>query len=517
MKILLTHPKLSSALGRLALDMVKYNPHHDIRLAEVHPKRPDERQLQNFIELYDWCDVWDCQYWKTGKKLKEIFGEKITTKPTILAHHNPYDLLAEEWKDYTINVVSNSSQKKVLPYARQIPLTIDLENFPWNQEYTERKTVMMVAQRIEGSKGIEPVARACRELGYQFILVGEVSDANYFQEIVKHGITFLEKISDEELLEAYKGAAIHVCNSKDNFESGTLPILEAMAVGVPVLTRRVGHVPDLDNEKNMVVREGDPEDVEELKALIAGLMEDRERRLQMREEAWHTVRNLGAERRARAYSGLYYELGHKNNLVSIIMPVFGHSEQILANLEAIGKQTYRALELVIVSDGDEEFDKFDWLALANELDITIKYFNVGTKEKYGLAYARDFGVMESEGEITVFMDQRFIPEPTAIEELVKNLVSKTWVYGNKNNKRNFVENFSAIYRQEFIEMGMSNHLMEGYGGMSQELRERSKRQGFRHVFIEKAVANAIYSSHNYNKRKTEIREMKNRLWKLNLT
>ncbi|MBU1759384.1 MAG: glycosyltransferase, partial [Bacteroidetes bacterium] len=54
-------------------------------------------------------------------------------------------------------------------------------------------------------------------------------------------------------------------NSLFDFESGTLPILEAMACGVPVLTRNIGHVPDLFDGKNMVIREGEQNDVEDLK------------------------------------------------------------------------------------------------------------------------------------------------------------------------------------------------------------------------------------------------------------
>lgn len=514
MKVLITHPKRGTAISRLAEGVVKYNTHHEFRVVEVHPKRPDPLQLEKFLEAYEWCDIWDAQYWKTAEMLIERFNLKEgKNKPWILEHHNPYDLLDRNWDHYNKLVVHNGFMKKVLPNALNIPLAVDFDEFAWNPEYTEKKTVLMVAQRIEGSKGVEPVARACKELGYPFYLVGQISDMNYFQEVIKHAnVTFMENIPDEELLDVYRKSAILVCNSKDNFESGTLPILEAMAIGVPVLTRPIGHVPDLFNEKNMIVREGEQEDVDELKALLKDLMEDRERRLAMREEAWHTVRNYSTERRARRFSQLYYKTHFKNTLVSVVMPVFGNPENLAKTIEALNDQTYPALELVIVSDGDPSFDN-----LSIRSKHTVKYIRVGEYHKYGLGYARDKGVLEAEGDILVFLDQRFIPEPSMIEEFVKNLTPKHWLYGNKNNKRNFVENVSCLYRQEFIEMGMSNQLIDGYGGMSQELRERSRRQGFKHVFIEKAIATAQYSSHNYNGRKDDIRRIKEVLWKLNLT
>lgn len=512
MKILVTHPKVGSAIERLATMNAKYMPHHEFRFAEVHPKRPDPEQLQRFIEAYEWCDIWDAQYWKTAEKLQEIFPGQLDKKPSILTHHNPYDLLKSDWSHYTQSVVMNRSQQKVLPDSILIPHAVDFDERPWNPDYTERQTVLMVAQRIESKKGIEPVARACKELGYQFVLVGEISDAEYFAKIAQHRVTFMEKISDEELAEVWKQAAIHVCNSVDNFESGTLPILDAMATGVPVLTRPVGLVPDIYNEKNLRVREGQPDDYEELKAMLQGLMDDRIERLRMRDEAWQSVRNYEAERRARLYSSLYYRLGYHNTLVSVILPVFGHPERLERMLKALDAQSYPAIEIVIVSDGDPSYD-----SLAIKSKHTVKYFRVGDFDRYGLGYARDYGAMEAEGEILVFLDERFIPDPEMINEFASHLHPKQWLFGNKNGKRTFVENVSCLYRQEFIDLGMSNQLIDRYGGMSQELRTRSKRQGFKQIFIEKAIARPEYASHNYNSKKVEIREMKQRLWKMGMS
>jgi glycosyltransferase involved in cell wall biosynthesis len=519
MRVLITHPKNGSAIHRLSVSVEKYNPHHQIRVVAVHPKRPDPQQLQDFLDAYLWCDIWDAQYWKTAEMLRERFGDIIrdNPRPSILTHHNPYDLMEKDWSHYDKVVVMNKTQQKVLKNALHIAHSVDLNELPWNPDYTERKTVMMCAQRIEGKKGVLPVAQACKELGFNFLLVGEVSDQDYFLKVIQTGIvTFMERISDEELYKAYCSSAIHVCNSVDNFESGTLPILEAMAVGVPVMTRMIGHVPETYNGKNMLIREGASDDVEDIKGNLQMLMNDREKRLTMREEAWHTVRNYSAERRARAYSSLYYKTYYKNPLVSVIMPVFGHHEEALKLIDNWQRQSYPALELVVVSDGDPWFDGMDWEAVAKVGKHTIKYFNTGKVDSYGLGYARDLGVCEAEGEIIVFFDQRFLPDDTLVEEFVKNLHPKQWLYGNKNNKRNFVENISCIYRQEFIDMGMSNQLITAYGGMSQELRERSKRQGIKHVFIENAKAEAQYSSHNYNSKKKEIRAMKEILWKLRL-
>ncbi len=514
MKILVTVDKIGSAIWELAEMNAKFSPHHEFKIVAFHPKRPDQFQANNFLEGYKWCDVWDCQYWKTGEKIREMFGDVIATepKPNILTHHNPYDLLQKSWGHYTKNVVMNSTQQRVIKSAKLIPHAVDMTKYKWNPDYTEDKTVLMVAARIESKKGVLEVAKVCKELGYKLLLAGRISDQEYFQRVVQAGsgsVSFYEDIPEEELISLYAKSAIHVCNSVDNFESGTLPILNSMATGVPVLTRPVGLVPDIYNEKNMLVRSGTPEDTDELKALLRGLMEDLPRRKAMREEAWHSVRNYDAERRSWAYSKLYYQISFKNPVVSVIMPVFKNADKLQQTISDFDKQTYPAIELVVVSDGDEEFDKLNL-----ESKHTVKYFRVGDYDKYGLALARNVGALESQGEILVLFDQRFRPDPTLIEEFVKNLRPKLWLFANKGTKRNFVENVSCLYRQEFIDMGMSNQLMDGYGGMSQELRERSRRQGFKHVFIEKAVATPEYASHNRSKRKEEIRIMKQKLWKM---
>jgi glycosyltransferase involved in cell wall biosynthesis len=91
------------------------------------------------------------------------------------------------------------------------------------------------------------------------------------------------------LRDTYYESAVHVCNSVDNFESGTLPVLESMACGVPVLSRKVGHIPDIYNGENLRLLEGQPKDIEGIKKNLRELMEDRDLRLSMRESALKTV------------------------------------------------------------------------------------------------------------------------------------------------------------------------------------------------------------------------------------
>jgi hypothetical protein len=376
----------------------------------------------------------------------------------------------------------------------------------------------MVANRIESKKGILPVAIACADLNLHFILVGAISDADYFESIMATtgNVEFHEQISDEKLKELYYKSTIHVCNSTDNFESGTLPILEAMLTGVPVLTREVGHVPDIYNGENMRLLKYDMENptaiAEELEQMIA----DKKKLYDMRDRAWQSAKVRNFERRAYAYQKLYRQvLFPEQQSVSVIVPIYDKPEIIRQNLNAIAAQTYQNIEIVIADDGDiDEGLVADFAQYVNFPVRKLKTASYFPRAEYGLARARNEAVIESTGEILVFADQRIVMEPDAVEVFVANLNRGKWLYGSKGAKKEFVENFSCVYRADAIKCGMFNERINLYGGQSQEIRERIRSQGMMTEFVGEAKAKAVGKSSNRNRQRANIIKMKNRLAKM---
>lgn len=524
MKILAVVDKIPSAIAKCALAGNHLKKWITYDIVAVHPKRPSVEQLEEFRSKAWEADVIDFQYWKSAVNLIDLFPF-LKDKPKILTHHNPYDVELENWwEKFDEVIVKNKTQQAAIQNKFNkspiyIPHTIDLDFFKFQREYPSENVfkVIMVAARIEPSKGILEVAKACRKTKTNFILVGRISDMNYMQEIMHEAgnyIDFRSDISEEELRDSYYEAHLLINNSKDGFESGTMPHLEAMACGTPVLTRNVGLVPDINNGKNMVVRSGEKEDVDEIAEYIEKLKGDRKQRLQLRENAFGTILDRDDEYTALRYYRIYRQVKYKQKLVSIIIPTYNRADVLQINLLSIARQTYQNIEVIVVDDGSTDNTKEVVDMFKEESDMVIKYIKL-EKDGYGLAKARNMGVMEASGEILIFVDDRYSLDGYAVDKFVSNLLIGHWVFGCKGfDKKSFVENFSCIYKKDLARIGMFNERINIYGGMTRDLTCKMRYNNIKSVYCPEAKATVLVDSKSRYTKKAEIIKAKLLLYKL---
>lgn len=519
MKILIIIDKEGTAIWRLADAVKRTLQQHQIKILAVHPKRCDVDTLIEAQKLMQWCDVLDIHYWKSGQLLRTNFPKEFEERPKILFHFNPYDIDNEENQYYDKVVVNNQTMYDQLPSSYFVPMGIDLSFFKFNDNYTEDKVVNMSVARIEGKKGVREVAQVCNELGYKFRLVGRVSKPEYIKEVVKAGgknIEFIENATDEQLRDVYYSSAVHICNSVDGFESGTLPILECMACGVPVITRTVGHVPELYDGSNMIVRKGNQEDIEDLKTNLKELMENKDLRLKIRKNALKTIRGRDDRKMALQINAFYYSIYRKDfPLVSVIIPTKDKPKSLLGSLIGALTQDYIKYEVIVVDSGSIPVEKIIEEA-RKRTDIPLRYIWFDGKGEYTLAKARNKGIVEADGEYIVFCDDRIKMEEKAVSSFVAHKKDNVWIWGMKDGAiKGFVENFSFVPRKILIRGGMFNERMDKYGGMTQEIKERyEKLQGVNFVFLEEAKANEVSSSHSKSSKLEDIIEAKFLLYKL---
>lgn len=526
LKVVCVVDKEGTALDRLAKGVAQYHKNIDYKVVSVHPKRPDRAQLIAFFDEILDADIIDWQYFKTAEMLFKQYPDLLEGKKHILTHNNPYSIYESDWARYDIVVGNNLTIYEKLGQITEsiveyVPLTVEGDFWKFNNDWQPNDKIIMVANRIESKKGVLPVALACKKLGVPLTLVGSISDAEYFGKIMDTGmVKFHERITDEELRKLYYESTLHICNSVDNFESGTMPILEAMMCGTPVLTRKVGHVPDLDNGENMSINLADSEDVDALAETIQDLLMDKKKMYDMRDRAWQTAKSRTFERRAFMYQKLYRQAMYPGDKpVSVVVPIYNNPAVVTKCLAAISSQTYKNIE-IIVADDNPDMNSGNQLLIsefAKLVNIPVMYLKTAyASGDYGLARARNIATIEATGDIMVYCDQRMVMDHNAIEELLKYLKPRFWLYGNKDGKKDFVENFSCVYRQDVINAGMFCERIDAYGGMSQELRHRIRNQGIKTEFVASAKATPNGKSNNRYRKRQEIIHMKTRLWKMGL-
>ena len=193
----------------------------------------------------------------------------------------------------------------------------------------------------------------------------------------------------------------------------------------------------------LTILDGEPDDVEGIKKKLTNMLNDKKALEEQRQAGWNTAKGYNMERRAYEYQRLYRSTV-EGEAVSVIVPVYDKPETIRACLNAIAEQTYKNIEIIAVDDLGENQQLIN--EIGRTMNIPVRYI-YNAQDDYGLARARNRGIIEATGDILVFCDQRMIMLPDAIDTFVKNLVPKTWPFGHKGaDKDTFVENFSCISR-----------------------------------------------------------------------
>ena len=518
------------AIGHLSKGIVDRLPKYEWKQIVVHPKDLEHGKvdLGPVAEAIKWADVVDFQYWRTASQLMDKLPELLKEKATVITHQNDKDLFSADWKDFKVIIArTNYAYKKLREVygdkVQLITIGIDIDQFPWHGKDAPAPVVGYVG-RIVPWKGLKEVARACYELGYELMVMGKMDKPSYWEEIPEEhrqnmDLSYFE-CSDEERLEAYKKMMIYVGNSGPGRESGTMPYMEAMAVGVPVVTTPSGIAQDIgEDEKNcLMVNFGD---YDGLKEAIQRLMTDEKLRETLRQNAWDTVRNQNWDRMANLYSKAYnraFFSGEK--LVSVIIPsTFDRVMQVREILTSLSNQTYKNIEAIVCWD-EEIADEIIKPLVMEQFNIPITYL-ITKASGYNLAMARNKGIVEADGEFLMFCDSRILPEPDAVQKFIEKMPDDeenlTWLFGEKGGgKRTFVENFSFIRRRQIIMAGMFNERITRYGAMSQEVRCRFNEQGFTFVYVPEAKASTMLTSRKDADRRKDIIKSKNLLWKIGM-
>jgi len=126
---------------------------------------------------------------------------------------------------------------------RTIPLGIDPLRFKTNETISKEEDLVICVARIEGIKNQFNLIKALNNSAYRLLLVGAAApnQMNYYQackKIAAGNISFLDHLPQEELLQYYQKAKVHVLPSW--YENCGLASLEAAAMKCNIVSTKNG-------------------------------------------------------------------------------------------------------------------------------------------------------------------------------------------------------------------------------------------------------------------------------------
>jgi glycosyltransferase involved in cell wall biosynthesis len=112
-------------------------------------------------------------------------------------------------------------------------------------------------------------------------------------------------------------------------------------------------------------------------------------------------------------------------LISVIIPVYNHAHTLKSSIEAIFRQTYRPLEIIVVNDGST--DNFNEV-VDQCLQLTEKncigagsLLSILSQENSGAPAARNKGFTAAKGEYVIFWDADTLAEPDMLQKMYSAL------------------------------------------------------------------------------------------------
>lgn len=154
------------------------------------------------------------------------------------------------------------------------------------------------------NKNLGRVAEACVGLPVQLYILGELTDVQS-EELKQRGVEFENywNFSREQVVELYAVCDLVVFVS--TYEGFGMPILEAQAMGRPMLTSNIAPMNDVGGEGALFV---DPFHIESIRKGLKELLNDEALRERLVRKGYENVKKYTAKAVAAQYAALYREI-----------------------------------------------------------------------------------------------------------------------------------------------------------------------------------------------------------------
>ena len=169
-----------------------------------------------------------------------------------------------------------------------IPLGVEPEVFQHYQDPRVPGRIVAMASADTPMKGVatllEAFAKLRTERDVELLLITRPKPGGRTEQLIdrlaiKDSVRFVSGLSDTELAEVVGSAEVACVPSL--YEGFSLPTVEAMACGTPLVVSRAGAIPEVVGEDGLCADLVTPGDVGELAAALEALLDDPERRHRM--------------------------------------------------------------------------------------------------------------------------------------------------------------------------------------------------------------------------------------------
>ena len=200
--------------------------------------------------------------------------------------------------------------KKKHKRVHYVPHGINLKQFTYLGEVPEPRTTGYIG-RIMKHKRFGILIRACRSIDLKVVACGYIDKLDVWRDAMEEAnprnYTFYTFLPESQLSGFYASMVLFICLSESKIEVGPLPVLEAMACGVPVISTKVGWAKDwCEHGKNIwFIKDEIARDSEKLSKEIKRVYDNEKLKNRLRDNALNLIKDFSIENYAKKLVNIY--------------------------------------------------------------------------------------------------------------------------------------------------------------------------------------------------------------------